>query len=282
MIEGQSIQLGDGVSLEYGDGRYEPRVAEGPDREDAFRRFLQTSWLVTGAAATVVVGGAGEGTANSDQPYLPDGRHLHLMGPTFRRIARALERDLEEEDWETAIHLRLALSYIDRMRDESDPIVASLLAYQAASALLLRDDSEIPHLADRAAFLAGIAKSDRASILNFAAALIRFVDAIQRGRLPDLSTRSRLLGRKVSRDHIDLVSSWTGEAARKVIQLRASEMFRRMLLAFITLSLSAEEGRPVVLVATRRKIIESLEKAKKGDAEAKSGLEANAVALFGE
>lgn len=221
-------------------------------------------------------------TGHSPEESLTD-RESQVLSSTQAIVSRARQRDFEDEDTDTALHSRLALALVEQVADRSDPLLAALTAQRGIQHLLLLSPSEAELLPQRTGHLVAIARPDYATVMNYAAALSRFAHEIAGGRLPDLITRSRLMGRKVSRDLIDLDFSWYGEDARLVIANRAGELFRRVLLCFLHLALQPQEDGSARLALKRRDIVALLDKAS-GEgaraADAQERLQENAVRLF--
>jgi len=188
-------------------------------------------------------------------------RESDLLPLTLPVVARALERDFETEDTDTALHSRLALADTVAVQDRADPLLAALTAQRGIQRLLLFGAGEIDRLPQRAGHLVAIARPDYAAVMNYTTALNRFAAEIDGGRIPDLITRCRLLGRKVSRDLIDLDFSWYGEDARLVIANRAGELFRRVVLCFLHLALQPQEDGSARLALKRKDIIALADKA---------------------
>ncbi len=269
-------QLPYGLALQP-DGETGGSLLFGPPETTAatVRNIVRALWLVSGAAA-------GKSYPGADHVIL-GGHEAGLLPPMLARVARVSERSFEDEDTDTALHCRLALAQADIVQHEADRLTSALIAFNGVSQLLLLQEGEAMRLPERAGHLAGVARADYAALMNYTAAVARFDAAIRRGDLPDTITRCRLLGRKVSRDLIDLEFSWYSEDARRVIAGRCSELFRRVLLCFLTHALIMEKDGEARLGLRRREIIALLDSAAATGEDAatiQGRLQAHACSLF--
>ena len=266
----------------------------------AFERVRTAIWLVSGAHPVV-----GDTFVTEISPYpvtpfqhSPAPLQTYPLKPTtvlgeqelealtelVLRLDAVWDGTMHEADAETHLQLRLSLSHADAALQTPDTLLAALLAYIAIEGLLLYADEDVSRLIPRVAWLVGQDRDDRRAVRSFMDAFGRLRGDVGHGNPPGLDTLSRLAGRRVTSEEVDVFFSWSGQEAGEVVEERCLELLRKVLLAFLNLAINVERGGTVSVGWTRKRMIEGLQEAtsRQGGRTAAHQLEANACSLFAQ
>ena len=201
------------------------------------------------------------------------------------RLDVAWDGTIEDIDRETYLQLRLALNHTHAVLTAADSLQAALLAYIAVEGLLLYEDEKASLLVRRVGWLLGVDKNDRKALRTFMDAFGHLRGDLGHGNPPGLRTLSRLVGRQVTSEEVDVNFSWAGAEAGQILGQRCRDLLRKVLFSFMNLAIEVADDGNVSLGLTRRQIIETLDSAaQKGPKDPESDaaalrLEANARSL---
>lgn len=264
----------------------------------AFQRLSTAVWLISGVHPVIGDLFVMELSAYPVTPFQHFPRPLQTYPRTpatilgERHVARlrsavaqleyvwSAPKDIDEK---TDLQLRLALSHAEAVLRTQDSLLASLLSFVAIEGLLLYEKEDASRLGPRVAWLVGVDDDNRKTIRGFMEAFGRLRGEVAHGNPPKLDTLSKLVGRQLSGDEVDVYFSWSGREAGQTLEQRCTDVLRKVLLAFLNLALTVRPDDTVSSGPARKQIIEMLEAAaQRGpqSSQARNHLEANARALF--
>ncbi len=269
-------------------------------RHVAFERLRTAIWLVSGGLPVV---GDVFVTEVSDYPvtpfqHFPASLQTYPLEPTtvlgdpelaalreaILRLEAVWDGTIHDADSETDLQFRLALSHAEAALRTADSLLAALLAYVAIEGIVLSADDHLSWLTPWVAWLVGHDSDDRRAVRSFMDAFGRLRGDVGHGNPPRLDTLSRLVGRRVTSEEVDVYFSWSGREAGGVIEQRCRNLLRKVILAFMNLAIEVAPDGTVSMGLTRIQIVKMLKAAATRGADARNAarrLEANARTLPG-
>lgn len=175
-------------------------------------------------------------------------------------------------------YLRLAL-------EVADPRAAVLMAYAAMDGLLLNEKEDDSLLIPRVACLIGRSNADRRAVRRLVDRLQKIRGAVAHGKKARLADAAAAVGRQVSLEELAEGGIFADRELNTVLRGRCLDVLRRALVSFLWLTVEGEpwpneSDRPrAELGLSRENVLETLDRAHRGEKEASVLLEAKIPAV---